>query len=141
VIREMAVKAHRMLRARQQAVRLRGDGYRLAHMQMHRARGVRARGVHGGMQRKACRVHRMRALSDHVAVDVDLDEIRRGDFIERETERVDQKAPRLARHARGNVRVDDIIPAVQRDEPIRRGQFDARRGFGGRARRAVLDPA
>ena len=85
------MKPQRVLRRGQQPVALdrHGDAGRI--VQMHHAHGVGARGMHGRVQREARHVDRMLAVADPVASQVDLHEIRRADFVEREAERVDQE--------------------------------------------------
>ncbi len=125
VIGELAIKAQRVLRRRQQACRLRGNRHARRIVQMHHAERVGTRGVHGGMQCEAGCIDRMVARPDDVSCDIDLHEIRRADFVEREAERIDQEMPRLAGHACRNMRVDQVVPAIERREAIGGGQVDA----------------
>ena len=56
---------------------------------------------------------------------IDLDQARRRDFVEHQAVRVDQEVMVGARHARRDVGVDQIVPAIQRDEAIAGGEIDA----------------
>ncbi|MFK4508871.1 hypothetical protein ABIF81_004049 [Bradyrhizobium daqingense] len=59
-----------------------------------------------------------------VAVQIDLDEARRRDLVEHQPVGIDEELVVGAGHARGNVGVDQIVPAVQRDEAIAGGEID-----------------
>ncbi len=60
---------------------------------------------------------------DEGAVDVDLDQIGRGDLVEQQAKRVDQEVLIRPRHPRGKVRVDVVGPAFQGGDPVSRRQF------------------
>ena len=62
---------------------------------------------------------------------IDAHEIRGSDFLEHQSIRIDQKIV-TARHARRDVREDQIIPAEVRDQPIAGGEIDAGRPLLGR---------
>lgn len=64
------------------------------------------------------------SLGQLIAVQIDLDEARRGDLVEHQPIRVDEKVMLGARHARGDMGVDQIVPAVQRDQAIAGGEID-----------------
>ena len=65
-----------------------------------------------------------------LAVEIDLDEARRGDLVERHAVRIDEEVVLRSGNARRDVREDQIVPAVQRDEPVARGEVDAQLPFG-----------
>ena len=64
-------------------------------------------------------------VDDLVAVDVDLHQARRGDLLEQQAVRIDQEVMLRPRHARRDVREDHVVPAVQCDQPVGRGEIDA----------------
>ncbi len=61
---------------------------------------------------------------DNRAVDIDLDQVGRRDFIEQQAEGVDQKVLVRPRHPSREMRVDVIGPALERRQTIRRRQLD-----------------
>lgn len=70
------------------------------------------------MDGEAGRVDAVLALGELVAVQVDLDEARGRDLVEHQPVGVDEEVMLGAGHAGGDVGVDQIVPAVQRDEAI-----------------------
>src|SRR6185369_2213254 len=65
-----------------------------------------------------------------VAGGVDLHQAGGGDLLEHQTVRIDEELVVRARHARGDVREDEVVPLEQGDEPIGRGEVHARLPFG-----------
>jgi hypothetical protein len=65
-------------------------------------------------------------------VDIDLDQVRRGDFIEQQAEGVDQEMLLIARHSGRKVGVDVIGPAQLRGQAIGSRELDAHFPFLGR---------
>ena len=68
---------------------------------------------------------------DDLAVVIDLHQARRRDLVEHEPKGIDEKMPFVARHARGDVRVNEIVHAEMGDETITRGKGDARLALAG----------
>lgn len=135
VIAELSVEAHGVLRDRQQAVELgrHGDGVHV--VQVHDAMCVMARRVDGGVDAETDGIHLDLGIAVDLAVDIDLDQAGGGDFVEAQTEGVDQEGAVLARHAGGDVGIDQVVPAAARGETVGSGEIDAQRLFGGRDRR------
>ena len=87
---------------------------------------VVARGVDRAVDHEARRVDRVRRLSrPSRPCEVDLHQARRGDLVEDHPVRVDQEVVLGARHARGDVGEDEVVPAEMRDEAVARGEIDA----------------
>src|SRR4051812_14356403 len=76
--------------------------------------------VHGGI-----------GLIDQVAVEIDLDEVGGGHLVKEQPEAVEQKVAGLVRHARRNVRVDQIGPAEMLDQTVTCRELDALFPLGG----------
>ena len=74
-------------------------------------------------------VDRIRAVVELVAVNVDLDQIGRGNFAEMETERVDEERILLARHLQGDMIINHLVPAKMRENAVTGGELLARAGF------------
>ena len=81
------------------------------------------------MDDEARLVHGMGRLADDVAVDIDLHQVRGGDLVVAEAERVDQEVCLLARHARGEMAVDQLCPAEMVDQSIGGGELAAQHPF------------
>jgi len=94
-------------------------------MQMNRAVNHETRGVDVG-----------RAL-EHLAVLVDLDQVGRGHLLVEQAETMHQKRVIGARHARGDVIPDGVVPAEQMGQAEHRREIDPHLPFG----RAGLDRA
>src|ERR1700739_2733568 len=77
------------------------------------------------MDREAGRVDAVWAFCEQIAVEVDLDQTRGGDFIKHQTVGVDQEMMLRTRHPRGDMGVDQIVPAIMRDETVAGGEGDA----------------
>src|SRR5258707_12402885 len=91
-------------------------------MSMDDAVDVRASGMNGAVNREARLIY-MRTLGrDHFAVDVDAHQRRRGDLFEHGSEAIDQEMIMRSRNARGNVRIDDVVHALESDQAIACGE-------------------
>jgi hypothetical protein len=66
---------------------------------------------------------------DLVALDIDLDQRRRGNLVEQQTVGVDQKMVMPPRHARGDPGVDQVRPSEQIDEAVAGSKIDPRLPF------------
>jgi hypothetical protein len=135
VIGDVVTGDHRGLRVRQQSELHRTHRLAMRGMQMHHGRGVLPRHVDRRMDREPGRVDGMAARSDRRAVDVDLDQARRGDLLEHHVVGVDQEMMLRPRHACRQMREDQIVPAVKGDQPIGGGKVDARLPFAWAHRR------
>ena len=110
---------------RQQAFHAARDCRSIRCVEMKHATGILADLMDRRMDGEARRVDAVFALAELVAVKIDLHEARRGDFLEHQPVRVDQEVMVRPRHARRDVGVDQVVPAVQRDETIAGGEIDA----------------
>jgi hypothetical protein len=111
---------------------------------VHDAADVFARGMHRGMDHEAGRVHRPRALLDLAPLEIDLHQRRRGDLVEGQAVGIDQEVMRRPRQPRGDVGVDRVVHAVQRDQPVAGGELDAQlavraQAAPGERRREIID--
>ena len=97
----------------------------IRRVQMEYAAGVLAHPVDRRMDGEAGRVDAVIAPGKLVAVEVDLDQARRGDLVEHQSVGVDQEVMVRPRHPRGDVGIDQIVPAIQCDEAIAGGEIDA----------------
>lgn len=98
-------------------------------MQMHDAAGVLAHLVDRGVNSEAGRIDVVIGFAQQVAVEIDLHEAGCGDLLEDQTVGIDQEVVLGAGHACGDVGVDEIVPAIERDEAIGCGEVDALRPF------------
>ena len=96
----------------------------VSRVKVHDAAGVLARLVDGRMDGEAAGLMLIRSRVSF-AVEVDLDQARRRDLLEHHPVGIDQEVMVRARHARRNVGVDEVVPAVQGDEAIAGGEIDA----------------
>lgn len=94
-------------------------------VQVHDHMGIIAGLVHGTVYRKAGRVDVIRRVRHLVACQINLDQTAGRDFAECHAVGIDQKMGILTRHARGNVREDQIIPTIERHQPVAGGEIDA----------------
>ena len=88
------------------------------------------RGMHGGVDHIARCIDPVGALHDDIALKVDLDKGRRGDLVEVDAEGVDQEMVLGPGHAGGDVREDQVVPLLQRDQAVERRQVHSRPPFG-----------
>ncbi|SPA30435.1 hypothetical protein CBM2637_B100267 [Cupriavidus taiwanensis] len=130
VIGEPAQREHRLLRDRQQPLLLRGHGDAVRGMRVHHAADFGPRLVHGAVDDEAGRVDVIRRVQHGLAVVVHLDQARRRDLVEHHAVRVDQELVRRVRHARRDMREDQVVPAEVRHQPVRGRQVDAHLPFG-----------
>ena len=79
----------------------------------------------------ARRVDWVRRRADRIALHVDLDQRGGGDLLEHHVIGVDEEMVFRPRYARRQVREDQIVPAVQRHQPVGGGQIDARLPLAG----------
>ncbi len=89
-----------------------------------------ARGVDRRMDHVTRVIDPVFALAEDLAVDIDLDQARCGDFLEHQAIGVDQEMLIGAGHARRNVRVEEIIEAMDRRHAVECGEIDAGAPFG-----------
>src|SRR5438132_13246197 len=92
---------------------------------MHDAERVFARGMYGAVNRKAGGIDEVRRIHHLVAVWIDLHQTRRRDFVEHHAVGIEQKVMLSSWHARGNMREDQIVPAIERDQSISRREIDS----------------
>ena len=76
------------------------------------------------MNGEASGVDAVGAFGELVAVEINLHQTRCGDFVEHQAIGVDQKMMLRPRDPRRNVSVDQIVPAVMRDQAIACGEID-----------------
>jgi hypothetical protein len=57
-------------------------------------------------------------IDDLVAVEIDFDQAGRGHHLEEHAVRIDQKMMLGARYARGDVRKDQVVPAMHRHQAV-----------------------
>ena len=129
VIGDIVPRDHRSLRMGQQTF---GHcTYRLpgGRMEMHHRMGVLARHMYRRMDGEARRVHRVGRRHDRIAFDVDLDERRGRDLFEHHIIGVDEEVMLRPRNTRRQVGENQVVPSVECDKTIRRGQIDTGRPF------------
>src|ERR1700732_218023 len=97
----------------------------VGRVQMKHTAGVLANLVDCRVNREAGRVDAVGALCELVAVEIDLDEAGSGNFVEHQPVWVDQEMMLRTWPPRRNMRVDQIVPAVMRDEAVAGGKIDA----------------
>jgi hypothetical protein len=93
-------------------------------MQMKHAAGILAHLVDRRMDGKARRVDAVGALRELVAVEVDFHQAGSGDFVEHQAVGIDQEVMLRPRHTGGDMGVDQIVPAIMRDQAIAGGEVD-----------------
>jgi hypothetical protein len=124
VVREVGEDEDRLLRDRQDPALLRRHRDAVERMRVHHALHVVARRMHRAVDREPGRVDRELRLLQHVAGDVDLDQARSRDLVEHQAVRIDEEVLGPG-DLRRDVGEDEIVPAEQGDEAIRRGEIDA----------------
>ena len=105
---------------------------------MKHAAGILAHFMDRGVNGEAGGVDAVVALGELVAVEVDLDEARCGDLVEHQAVWVDQEMMLRSRHPRGDVSVDQIVPAIIGDQTVARGKVDPLVPFGIRHSRRLF---
>ena len=130
VIGEIVGDEMRGLVQRQQAFHAARDRGAVGRVQMKHAAGILAHFMDRRMDGEAGRVDAVVALGELVAVEIDLDQAGGGDLVEHQPVGIDQEMMFRSRHARGDVGIDQIIPAIMRDQPIAGGEIDPLGPFG-----------
>ncbi len=130
VIRDLSVQLRRIEIGERQAVARAAHGHRRRRMHVHHAMRVGQRRMDRRVECEAGRIDRPVGMPDHVAVDVDLHEIRRADLTVMEPERIDQEVAVLARHAQRDMVVDQLGPAEMIEDPVSGRELHARLPFG-----------
>ena len=119
----------------QHAVRLRTHGYPGPGVGVQHATGVGPRLVYRAVDHKARWVDRERAVVQLVALHVHLHQVGRGDIVKHQAVGVDQKLMVLTRHRLRQLGADvgehQIAPAIQRHQPVTRGQVQPQLPFIG----------
>ena len=67
----------------------------------------------------------LRCLADHVAIAVDLHQVGGAHLVEHHAVLVDEEVVLRARHARADMRVDEVGHPEVRDQPVERGEVAA----------------
>lgn len=118
------MKEHCVLGKRQKAALEHRNRHARAGMEVQYAMRVIARRVDGAVDDKPGLVDLVLARRDFVPIGINLDEARRGNFVERPAERIDQKVG-LARHPQRHMGVDQVGPAEVGYESVARSQIHA----------------
>src|SRR5258707_15655820 len=87
---------------------------------------LRPRRMNRAVDGEARRVDGIGRVADDPAVEVDLDEIGRGDLLEGDAERVDEKMVLGPGHAGRDVVVDELVPALAPGEAVARRKLNPR---------------
>ena len=138
VIAQATMKAHGVLRQRQQPFLQTRQRHARLGMQVHDALRILARSVDGSVDHEAGRIRSGDRWADHIALQIDLHQTGRGDFVKGQPQRVDQEMMLLARHPGRQVGVDQIVPAEQRAQAIGRRQIAPHLHLGGAGRGGIL---
>ena len=137
MVGHLVMHQHGCLGDRHQPGGLGGNGLTGLGVDVHDGMGILARHVQGAVDGEASGVGHVGRLDDRMALDIDLDERGGGDLLEHQVVGVDEEVMLRPRHPRREVGEDDVIPAIQRHQPIGGGEIGADRPFlGGNA---VLD--
>ncbi len=115
----------RVLRQGQQALGLGRDRHALVGVQMDHEPRVLARAVHRRMDHIARSIDAVGTVHDDVPLEVHLDQGRRRHLIEIDAEGVDQEVVLGPRDAGRDVGEDQVVPALQRRQPVERREVDA----------------
>lgn len=126
VIRNLAVELRAVEIVRGQSMLRAGDRHAFGGMGMHDVMRILARRMNRRMNREAWCVHRSKAAVDDTTLDIDLDEIGRGDLAVHQAELIDQEMALRSRNARGDVIVDQLGPAEHVADAIECRQVFAR---------------
>ena len=134
VIADMADEPHRGLRQRQQPARHRRHRHAGAGVGVEHAGDVRPRLVDGAVDHVTGFVDAVVGvgLPDDLALDVDLDQARRGDLLVEHAVEIDEQMIVAAGNARRDVVVDEVGHPVLVDQAIAGGEVDARLPLLGR---------
>jgi hypothetical protein len=104
---------------------MRRDRLAVRRVQMDHRLRVLAGHMDGGVDGEAGGVGHEWRVADRIAVEADLDQARRGHFLEHQLIGVEQEMVLGPRHSRREMGEDEIVPAVMRDEPVGGGEVDA----------------
>jgi len=126
VIADVVVEPHGGLVERQEPAIERGNGLPRHGMRVQYTVQVAACHVDRAVDDEAGPVHPVGRLVEDIPVHVDLDEARRRDLLVQESVRVDQELVFGAWNAQRDVIVDEIRPAMLRDQPVGGRELDAR---------------
>jgi len=99
-------------------------------MSVHDAGDVVANLMHGAVNGVPSGIDLVRAVRHFVAGQIDFHQAGRGDFVKHQPVWVDQKVIGFGNLGR-DVREDQVIPAMQRDQSVTGRQIDPRLPFGG----------
>ena len=124
VIGDVAARDHPGLRMLHQPVGHRADRLPRRGMQVHHRMGILAIHVQRRMDRETGGVDRMAGGDDRLPLDIDLHQAGGGDLLEHHVVGIDQEMVFRPRHAGGKVGEDQVVPAIERDEAIGRGEID-----------------
>ena len=124
VVAERRQHEDRLLRDRQYALLLGGHRHAIDAVDVQHAPGIFARRMDRAVDREARRIDLVRAVHDLAAVEVDLDQARCRDLVERHAVRIDQEVVLRPGHPRRDVREDQIVPAIEGHQPVARGEID-----------------
>ena len=119
----------------QQATLERRYGHRGPAVRMNHAANLGTRGVHGAVNDGPRPVQPVAEIAvvrrgEDVAVMVDLEQARGGDFLVHQAVGVNEEAALFARDARRNVVSHHVGHPVKVHQPVTRGEIDARLPFG-----------
>ena len=120
---------HRGLRVRQQPLLHRRHRLAVRRVEVEHRGGILARGMDRRMDHEAGAVDGCGRIADRIAVEVDLDQRRGGDLLEHHVVRIDEEMVLRPRHPRREMREDQVVPPVERDEAVGGGEVDAQRPF------------
>ncbi len=81
------------------------------------------------MDREAGRVDEVIRFLKNIPFEVYFHQARRRDFLEQQAVGIDEEMFLRPRHPGGDVRVDQIVPAVKRHQPVEGGEVHADRPF------------
>src|SRR5688500_1023057 len=126
VVAHEVERGQRLLGHRQQATLLGGYRDAIAGVQVHDRMRIGTAHVNRTVDGEARLVHVITLTGELVAFDVDLDQRRRGDFLEQHAVGIDQELVGSARHAARDVRAEHVGPAHHCSEAVRSGEIDAR---------------
>jgi hypothetical protein len=137
VVVERQIRNHQLrgLVQRQEPLLRRRYGGAVRGMQMHDASCVLAHFVNRRMDREAGRVDGIGGFRHRLTRKINLDQTAGGNLLEHHPVGIDQEMMFGTGDARRNMGEDQVIPAVEGDEPVTGGQIDADRRFGGGRRR------
>ena len=125
VVRHVRSAGQRGLADRQQAVLLRRHRHAVVGVQVDDAVHVGARLMDRAVNDKTRVVERVLRRQQDIAFLIQFEQRRGGDLAETHSVRIDQEVPRFARHTARDMRRDEIGPAVEVDQAITGGEFDA----------------